>query len=87
MRFGRVYKSTEESNIIYIYKNIKFYISSDYNKERMKKIKIYVEDEKQKIKNKYSQEMPEDFEKMLENYLAIYYYKNIEKRGYKYEIL
>lgn len=85
MRVGRVYKNVNESNIIYIYHNIKFYISSDFNYERMRKLNEYVENELQKIKNKYGQEMLQDIKFSIEEYLAICYYLKIEKRGKKYE--
>lgn len=87
MRKGRVYNSTKNSDIIYIYKYIKFYLSSDFNYERMSKVQNYIDLEIQKLKNRYDQNMPDILIEHLENYLAMYYYKKIEQRGHRIEFL
>lgn len=74
-----IYLNTKDSqDYFFVYKNLKFYFSSEFNLRRFKdKICKYTYEENEKFVNKY--EISID----LIDYFIFCFYKNIEKRGYK----
>ena len=72
-----VYKDVKESPYKEIYSGICFHFSSLFNCRRFRKnIDNFTNEEELKIRNKYQLEID------LKKYLAIAYYKKIEKRGF-----
>lgn len=72
-----VYKDVKESPFKIDYANICFHFSSLFNKNRFNKnVNLYVNEEELKIRNKYQLEID------MHKYLAIAFYKKIEKRGF-----
>lgn len=78
-----VYVSTSDSiDYFFIYKNLKFYFSSEFNMRRFKEnICRFTFEENSKIVNKYKINID------MVDYLIFSYYESIEKRGYKIENL
>ena len=71
-----------ESDIFCIYDKYKLYFTSNYIKNKfIKEINDYVYIEELKIKTKYNLEID------LHNYLAIAYYKKIQKKGFRVELI
>lgn len=72
-----VYKDVENSPYKEVYSDICFHFSSLFNLRRYKtNIEKFVNEEELKIRNKYQLEID------MKKYLAIAYYKKIEKRGF-----
>ena len=72
-----VYKDVKESPYKENYSGICFHFSSLFNRRRYRNnIDNFVNEEELKIRNKYQLEID------LKKYLAIAYYKKIEKRGF-----
>lgn len=78
-----VYISTSDSiDYFFVYKNLKFYFSSEFNMRRFKEnLCRFTYEENSKIINKYKINID------LIDYLIFSYYESIEKRGYKIENL
>lgn len=74
-----VYLNTKDSqDYFFVYNNLKFYFSSEFNMRRFKdRICKYTFDENEKFVNKYTINID------LIDYFIFCFYKNIEKRGYK----
>lgn len=74
------YADINESDIYCIYDNYKLYFNSQYIKNKyVKEINDFIYIEELKIKHRYNLDID------LHNYLAIAYYKKIQKKGYKIE--
>lgn len=73
-----VYLNINESDIFYSFHEFEFYFSSEFNKTRfINNIDNYVNMETLRIENKYNVDID------LGIYLAVAFYKKIEKRGFK----
>ena len=73
----RVFKDVKYSSYIDYYADICFHFSSLFNLRRYRAgIEEFVNEEELKIRNKYQLEID------MKKYLAIAYYKKIEKRGF-----
>lgn len=74
-----VYVSTLDSeDYFFVYNNLKFYFSSEFNLRRFKeKVCKFTYDENEKFVNKYGINID------LIDYFLFSFYENIEKRGYK----
>lgn len=69
-----------ESDIFAIYGELKFYFTSNYIKKKfIENIDYYVNLEELKVINKYQISIE------LKEYLSIWYYKKIQKKGYRIE--
>lgn len=76
-RLGKIYYNIYDSDYVVEYREFKFYFSSLlYMKKFKNELKDYINDESFKIKNKYMFYLESD------EYLALSYYKKIEKRGF-----
>ena len=74
------YTDINESDIYCIYDNYKFYFNSNYIRNKfVKEVEKYIYLEEIKIKSKYKVEIN------LKNYLAVSYYKKIQKKGFRIE--
>ena len=72
-----VYKDVKESPYKENFSGICFHFSSLFNRRRFRKgIESFINEGELKIRNKYQLEID------LKKYLAIAYYKKIEKRGF-----
>lgn len=72
-----VYKDVKESPYKENYSGLCFHFSSLFNRRRFRiGIEKFINEEELKIRNKYQLEID------LNKYLAIAYYKKIEKRGF-----
>lgn len=79
---NKIFYEIEESNFYFVYNNLKFYFSSEfYLNNFKKKVFLYIIEESRKIKSKYNMYIDMDL------YFALFYYKQIEKRGFYVEIL
>lgn len=78
-----IYIRTEDSvEYFYVYKGYKVYFSSLFNLERFKNnIQDFMYEHNQRIINRYNIDID------MDDYLFFSYYKLIEKRGYKIELL
>ena len=74
-----IYLSTLDSeDFFFVYKNLKFYFSSEFNLRRFKdKVCKFTYDENEKFINKYKINID------LIDFFLFSFYENIEKRGYK----
>ena len=71
-----------ESDIIAIYGSYKYYFTSNFNKKKfIENIEDYVYLEELKIKNRYGINIE------LNDYLAVWFYKKVQKKGFKVEDL
>lgn len=77
MTKGGIYLDLKQTEYIYTIYGLSFYFSSKFYKEKFEKnVQKYVKDETYKLINKYKNRI--DFTK----YLAISFYRKIEKRGF-----
>lgn len=73
-----VYLNLSDSDYFTDIDGLRFFFSSEFNKKRFdNNIDNFIEEENQKINNKYHVDIN------LEFYLMIVYYKKIEKRGFR----
>lgn len=73
-----VYNDISKSNFEYLMCGLKFYFSSEFNKKRfVNGCENYINEETNKLQNKYRVDLTIDSE------LAVAFYKKVEKRGYK----
>ena len=71
-----------ESDIIAIYNNYKFYFTSNFNKTKfIENVDYYVNLEEIKFNNKYG------LTANMKDYFSIWYYKKVQKRGTRIEYL
>lgn len=79
----KVYLNVNESDIFYRFQNFKFYFSSKAVQKRfIKKLELYINEEKNKLINKYGISIEElSFNLMF----AFILYNKTEKRGFKVE--
>lgn len=74
----QVYNIIEESPYFIDKKGLRFYFSSNFNKERfVKSFDEYVKNENRKLINRYKVNID------LAQYMALSLYKKIEKRGFR----
>lgn len=79
---GLYYNTVDSIDYYFVYKNLKFYFSSEFNLRRFKEnICKFTFEENQKFVNKYKVNID------LIDYFVFSFYENIEKRGYKIEDL
>ena len=75
-----VFYNTSDSDIFFLYDNLKFYFSSEFYKRKfIEELENYVHKEYTKIFNRYH--IIND----MDLYLVFSLYEKIEKRGYKVE--
>lgn len=75
-----VFYNTSDSDIFFIYENLKLYFSSEFYKRKfIEELENYVRKEYTKIFNKYH------IINNMDLYLVFSLYEKIEKRGYKIE--
>lgn len=71
-----------ESDIIAIFGNYRFYFTTNFNKTKfIENVEYFTRLEEVKITNRYGIEID------LRDYLAIWYYKKVQKRGFRVEKL
>lgn len=76
------YLDIDESDIFCIYDNYKLYFNSEYIKNKyVREVDDYVYIEECKIKGRYN------FDIDLHNYFAIVFYKKIQKKGFRVELV
>lgn len=81
MTKGGIYLNIEESTYKISKYGLTFYFSSKFYMEKFEEnVEKYVETESLKLKNKYLTDC------YFEKYLAVSYYRKIEKRGFKIEL-
>lgn len=74
------YTDINESDIFAIYEDLKFYFTSNYIKNKfIENLEYYIDLEELKITNKYNEKID------LRLYLAVCYYKKIQKKGLRIE--
>lgn len=74
------YTDINESDIYAIYEDLKFYFTSNYIKNKfIENLEYYIDLEELKICNKYNEKID------LKIYLAVCYYKKIQKKGLRIE--
>lgn len=75
---NQVYNIIEDSIYFLDKDGFRFYFSSDFNRERFKKlVSNYIKEENRKLINRYNVKID------LTNYMLISLYKKIEKRGFR----
>lgn len=79
---GLYYDTKDSNEYFFVYKNLKFYFSGEFNMRRFKeKVCRFTFEENSKIVNRYKINID------LVDYFVFSLYQNIEKRGYKIEDL
>lgn len=82
MQDNIIYYNINESDYTIDYKNLKFYFSSKYYRDKFRnRYKSFIQEENYKLQSRFNINL--DFREML----LFYLYQRIEKRGFKVEIL
>ena len=75
---AEVYNIIEDSVFYQDKKGLRFYFSSEFNKKRFKKgVDLFIKTENRKVENRYKVRID------LDQFMAITFYKRIEKRGFR----